>query len=71
MTVTAQLQAALDSRIIIEQAKGFLAHRRHCGVEEAFAVLRTHARHHGIRLTDLARQVLDGTAEASLLDPGR
>ncbi|MDG4858174.1 GAF and ANTAR domain-containing protein [Streptomyces sp. T-3] len=67
MTVTAQLQAALDSRIIIEQAKGYLAHRRGTGVEEAFALMRRYARDHQTRLTEIARQVLQGTADPSLL----
>lgn len=69
MTVTAQLQAALDSRVIIEQAKGFLAHRRQSGVEEAFAVMREHARSRQVRLTVVAREVLDGVAHESLLNP--
>ncbi|QEU93379.1 GAF and ANTAR domain-containing protein [Streptomyces kanamyceticus] len=67
MTVTAQLQAALDSRIVIEQAKGYLANRRDTGVEEAFTLMRRHARDHQTRLTEIARQVLEGTADASLL----
>jgi GAF domain-containing protein len=68
MTVSAQLQAALDSRIIIEQAKGFLAHRHGTGVEEAFTLMRRYARDHRMRLTEIARQVLQGTADASLLN---
>ncbi|MFF1377211.1 ANTAR domain-containing protein [Streptomyces sp. NPDC058308] len=67
LTVSAQLQAALDSRIIIEQAKGYLAHRRDTGVEEAFTLMRRHARSHQVRLTEVARQVLQGTADTSLL----
>ncbi|MFI6878503.1 GAF and ANTAR domain-containing protein [Streptomyces sp. NPDC050400] len=71
MTVTAQLQAALNSRIVIEQAKGFLAHRRQAGVEEAFATMRSYARTHHARLTDIAHQVLDGTADPDLLGSDR
>ncbi|MFE7116822.1 GAF and ANTAR domain-containing protein [Streptomyces sp. NPDC057654] len=71
MTVTAQLQAALDSRIIIEQAKGNLAQRHRTGADQAFVLMRSYARDHRARLTDIARQVLDGTADASLLKPGR
>ncbi|MGW2225507.1 GAF and ANTAR domain-containing protein [Streptomyces formicae] len=67
MTVTAQLQAALDSRVIIEQAKGYLANRRNIGVEEAFILMRRYARDHQTRLTEIARQVLQGTADGSLL----
>ncbi|MFD7169089.1 ANTAR domain-containing protein [Streptomyces violascens] len=69
MTVIAQLQHALDSRIIIEQAKGYLAHLQHGTVDEAFTRMRSHARTHGTKLTDVARQVLNGTAATSLLDP--
>ncbi|MGW1995322.1 GAF and ANTAR domain-containing protein [Embleya sp. NPDC001921] len=67
MTVATQLQATLDSRIVVEQANGFLAHRRDIGVDEAFQLLRAHSREHGVRLTDVARQVLDGTADPTLL----
>ncbi|MFJ9036961.1 GAF and ANTAR domain-containing protein [Streptomyces sp. NPDC102406] len=67
MTVNAQLQTALDSRIIIEQAKGYVAHRLGIGVEEAFTVLRGHARSHHLRLTELARHVLLGTTDPALL----
>ncbi|MFZ3599298.1 ANTAR domain-containing protein [Streptomyces sp. BH104] len=71
MTVNAQLKAALDSRIVIEQAKGFLAHRRQVPVEEAFKLMRSYARTHRVRLTEIARQVLHGTADSSLLGSGR
>ncbi|GGO42314.1 MULTISPECIES: GAF and ANTAR domain-containing protein [Streptomyces] len=67
MTVTAQLQSALDSRVIIEQAKGYLANRRGTGVEEAFTLMRRYARDHRTRLTEIARQILQGTADTSLL----
>ncbi|MEV1025004.1 GAF and ANTAR domain-containing protein [Streptomyces sp. NPDC050264] len=67
MTVNAQLQMALDSRIIIEQAKGYLAHRLDTDVEEAFVRLRGHARSSHLRLTELARQVLLGTVDPSIL----
>jgi hypothetical protein len=58
--VTEQLQAALDSRIIIEQAKGFLTHSLGLEVDEAFAVLRDYARANNRRLTDVADDVLQG-----------
>ncbi|WP_425575103.1 ANTAR domain-containing protein [Streptomyces durmitorensis] len=67
MIVSAQLQAALDSRVTIEQAKGYLAHRRGTGVEEAFHAMRGYARSHQMRLTDVAIQVLRGKADAALL----
>ncbi|GAA4747325.1 GAF and ANTAR domain-containing protein [Actinomycetospora chibensis] len=62
-TVQEQLQGALNSRVIIEQAKGVLAGSTALAPEDAFTVLRSHARGQGIRLTDLARGVVDGTID--------
>jgi transcriptional regulator with GAF, ATPase, and Fis domain len=63
-----QLQNALTSRIAVEQAKGVLAERRGITVDEAFVLLRGHARNRHLRLSDLARAVADGTStEAELL----
>ena len=68
-----QLQTALSSRVIIEQAKGVLAERHKVTVDTAFALLRDHARKHNLRLSDLARDVAAGaitTDAAGLLsDP--
>src|SRR5579863_6768843 len=60
-TLNEQLQAALNSRVIIEQAKGKLAERLGIDVNQAFAILREQARHHNQRLSDLARAFVDGT----------
>ena len=60
--LTEQLQAALNSRILIEQAKGVLAERRHLDMEQAFTLLRTEARNTNRRLSELARAVVDGSA---------
>ncbi|GAA1913162.1 GAF and ANTAR domain-containing protein [Streptomyces durmitorensis] len=70
LSVIAQLQQALDSRVIIEQAKGALANRRRIDVEEAFHLMRRYARNRRAPLTAVALQVLDGSAERTLLDPG-
>jgi transcriptional regulator with GAF, ATPase, and Fis domain len=69
--LSAQLQQALNSRVTIEQAKGVLAERRGISVDEAFVLLRAYARNHNLRLSDLARQVADGSTTASdlLSDP--
>lgn len=56
-----QLQLALHSRVIIEQAKGMLSERQGVPVAEAFQLLRRHARREGILLTAAASQVIDGT----------
>jgi len=61
--LTEQLQFALNSRVVIEQAKGALARTLDCGVDTAFLALRDHARRHRMKLTDLARLVLEDSAE--------
>ncbi|GGL64575.1 transcriptional regulator [Streptomyces fumigatiscleroticus] len=58
-TVAAQLHTALESRIVIEQAKGALAQRHGIGVDDAFHRLRQYARSHRRRITDVAREVVD------------
>ena len=55
-----QLQGALTSRIVIEQAKGVLAERLGIDVEAAYARLRKHARDHNLRFADVARAVVAG-----------
>jgi GAF domain-containing protein len=55
-----QLQIALDSRIVIEQAKGFVRARRNVDATCAFEALRRYARNNSTRLVDIASQVLDG-----------
>jgi len=62
-----QLQGALSSRVIIEQAKGVLAERADIGVDAAFARLRAHARTHNRRLSDVARELIDGDLDAGAL----
>lgn len=59
-TLNEQLQAALISRIVIEQAKGVLAERRGLSMDEAFQVLRGQARSTRRRLTDIATEVVAG-----------
>lgn len=64
-----QLQGALNSRVIIEQAKGMLAERGQIDLPLAFALLRSHARARQQRLSDLARDVVNGgTIPDALLD---
>jgi GAF domain-containing protein len=62
-TLTEQLETALRSRILIEQAKGVLAERLHLDVAEAFTLLRASARSHNRRLADLALAIVDGTEQ--------
>ena len=63
-----QLNHALNSRIVIEQAKGIIAEREGLNMEQAFSALRNHARYHNLRLVDVAGDVIDGTLAASALD---
>ena len=54
----AQLRHALESRILIEQAKGMLAERLRLGIGDAFTVLRFGARSTGTKLHVLAERVV-------------
>ncbi|MEI5098484.1 GAF and ANTAR domain-containing protein [Streptomyces sp. PmtG] len=56
-----QLQTALNSRVLIEQAKGKLAERHNMDMEQAFTALRGYARAHNRRLSDVARAFIDDT----------
>jgi transcriptional regulator with GAF, ATPase, and Fis domain len=69
-TVAEQLQAALNSRVIIEQAKGKLAERRGVDMDRAFTMLREYARNTNQRLTDVARDFVSG-ATAEFPPPAR
>jgi transcriptional regulator with GAF, ATPase, and Fis domain len=60
-TLAEQLQTALDRRVIIEQAKGVIAERRHLDMEESFTLLRNSARTANRGLSDLARAVVEGS----------
>jgi hypothetical protein len=66
--INEQLNYALTSRIVIEQAKGMVAEREGLNMEQAFTTLRNHARNHNLRLVDVARDVIDGTLAAATLD---
>ena len=65
--LTEQLQTALNSRIIIEQAKGVLAQRGELGMDVAFDRLRRFARHRNLRLSEVARQVVLNDLAADVL----
>jgi GAF domain-containing protein len=54
-----QLQRALDSCVVIEQAKGFVAHTHRVDMGTAFAMLRRHARTTREPLVDVARAVIE------------
>ena len=65
--VAEQLDAALRSRVVIEQAKGMLAEYLATSVDEAFHLLRTYARDHNRKLTDVAIAVVNRTMPSTAL----
>jgi GAF domain-containing protein len=60
---TMQLQIALDSRVLIEQAKGMLAERLKVSLDDAFQNLRREARNRNRKLHDLASDVVHGAVD--------
>jgi GAF domain-containing protein len=65
--VAAQLQVALVSRVVLEQAKGVLAERGELNMDDAFQVLRKYARDHNQRLQDVSRGIVQGTVDATVV----
>ncbi|WP_130176698.1 GAF and ANTAR domain-containing protein [Cryobacterium sp. SO1] len=65
--VAAQLHLALDTRILVEQAKGVLAQMRTCTMTEAFTALRDYARVHEITLRAAAEGVVNRSISAQAL----
>lgn len=63
--LTEQLQQALNSRVLIEQAKGVLTERHGISMNDAFAALRRHARDHNLKIADAALAVVRGTSDIS------
>lgn len=64
-----QLQHALDSRIIIEQAKGMLAQHADIDMPSAFDHIRASARNTNTKLTDVAARIVDGRLDLNALAP--
>lgn len=52
------LQRALNTRIVVEQAKGVLSERGGIPMEGTFALLRSYARSHQLKLSDVAHAVV-------------
>ncbi len=67
----AQLTHALNSRVVIEQAKGMLAERADIDVSEAFEWLRSYARSHNTKLSELAARFLEGGISRDEIGPPR
>ena len=68
-TLNSRLSAALNSRVVIEQAKGKIAQATGSDMDHAFRQLRSQARNHNLRLADLARQARARTRADSSNDP--
>jgi GAF domain-containing protein len=60
-TLNGQLNHALNSRVLIEQAKGMLAAQANLDMDQAFSRLRNHARCHNVLLISVARDFVEGT----------
>lgn len=58
--LTEQLQTALNSRVVIEQGKGLLAHAGDLDMDQAFHALRAYARSHSSLLTEIAHRLVTG-----------
>ena len=65
--LTEQLQGALNTRVVIEQAKGAVAQARGISVDEAFTTIRSYARSNNRRLSDLARAIVTDPASMAAL----
>ena len=57
--VSAQLQEALKSRVIIEQAKGITAQRDAVTISQAFELMRVYARNHSVSLRSVAEAIVE------------
>jgi GAF domain-containing protein len=62
-----QLQAALTSRVVIEQAKGAVAQASGVGMDEAFNRLRSYSRSRNLKLGDVARDIVQGALDSEAL----
>ncbi|HLK95003.1 MAG TPA: GAF and ANTAR domain-containing protein [Nocardioidaceae bacterium] len=65
-----QLQSALDSRVVIEQAKGAVAQLHSVSIDEAFQLMRGYARRNRTRLLEVAQAVVDDPTRLPSLRPG-
>jgi len=65
--VNSQLETALTSRVLIEQAKGVLAERWNTSVDDAFEVFRSYARSRRMRLSDLATRIISGAFDTDAI----
>jgi len=67
-TLIERLDNALNSRIIIEQAKGIIAEATHCDMDQTFNRFRAHSCNHNEGLTGLATAIMAGSLRTGDLD---
>lgn len=67
LLVAEQLQRALDSRVLIEQAKGAISQATGASVDEAFSALRRYARSHNRTLRDVSQSIIDRSLDIGLI----
>ncbi len=65
--VNEQLQTALNSRVVIEQAKGVLAQHTGQSMNAAFDRLRGYARRNNLRLSEVARELAGGALDPATI----
>ncbi len=68
-TVISQLRTALETRVVIEQAKGIVAHGAGVSMDEAFRRIRNHARSNNKRLRDVSAAIVTGDLTLPRLTP--
>jgi len=64
-----QLNYALTSRVVIEQAKGVVAEQAGLDMGQSFSRIRNYARSHNFRLADVAQSLVEGSLRAEMLAP--
>jgi GAF domain-containing protein len=67
VTLSAQLEGALESRVVIEQAKGVVSERTGLSVDDAFTLIRTFTRANNRLLSEIAREIVEGSLSVDLL----
>lgn len=63
VTLSEQLEAALSSRTVIDQAIGIIIRDRRCSPDEAFAYLRTASQHRNVKLREVAVELVDSMSQ--------
>ncbi|GGC03088.1 GAF and ANTAR domain-containing protein [Cellulomonas carbonis] len=69
-TLTEQLNTALESRAVIDQAKGIVMARRRCSSDEAFEHLARLSQQRNVKLREVARLIVDQTVRSGDARPG-